>query len=332
MKKWLLFLTLAIFSCKKEQPPVADAPAPEKDAPAENHDCQPLPPPPPGFHYVDSTADPYKNVISFFYNPVAGNEVLVVVEGTVLGANQLRNVNLKTGQTKILGNLDKYLPDVNASGWIVFSDVENNIYKVKTNGDSLVKLTNNQRAHDPKWHPDGRSFFYLQDEYAGMGSKLIRAHADGTPYQSWDHSLPYSAPLQKADKLLLQKQQGNVVRVVELDLDSLTEREIFTAAYNMAEGRSELENFFVDANDQYCFWSNKHGIMRRDLHTGSTDTLFRNCETSKYMRAWRSGNENEISVANHRIRVAHKQYLVHEYYAVEHHLPTSQSRTLSIFP
>ena len=79
------------------------------------------------------------------------------------------------------------LPDWSPDGeWIAFVGPAKNIWKIKSNGDSLTQLTSGRRTFFPDWSPDGAKIAYDQSiATAGHPSGIWIMNADGTN----DHNL-----------------------------------------------------------------------------------------------------------------------------------------------
>ena len=74
------------------------------------------------------------------------------------------------------------LPDWSPDGeWIAFVGPAKNIWKIKSNGDSLTQLTSGRRTFFPDWSPDGKKIAYDQSiATAGHPSGIWIMNADGS--------------------------------------------------------------------------------------------------------------------------------------------------------
>lgn len=74
------------------------------------------------------------------------------------------------------------LPDWSPDGeWIAFVCPAKNIWKIKSNGDSLTQLTSGRRTFFPDWSPDGTKIAYDQSiATAGHPSGIWIMNADGS--------------------------------------------------------------------------------------------------------------------------------------------------------
>jgi hypothetical protein len=328
-----LLLTLALFCCKKKQDP---APAEESPvaAPVSPTDtgfmCGNLPPYPEPFGWTDSTRNVNNNVLAFFSNPLNADELIVVVEGDAFGYNQMANYNLKTKTRKNLAALDQYLPSVNSKGWIVYSTAENNVFKIKVNGDSLTQLTSNSISHDAKWDGTGKFIYYLQDAYFGTPAKLIKATQAGSEVHHFPHSWPLSAPFRLSNKVILQKQTANVLTLVIADPVAQTEKELLQINY--VTGAPIFFNYLtMDHQDENFYWSNAAGIFKCNVASLVIDTLFRSCENMIYGFPLMSPKPGEMSFTIHTIKPIGPYTLLREHKAMEFNTISKDVREVRIF-
>ncbi len=329
----ILFLSLLFYAgCKKKGS--SEEPQPQQPVPVAPQDtiqfkCQDLPPDPVPFGWTDSTADPNKNVKCFFYNPLDADEVIAVVEGDMSGYNQMVNVNLRTKVRKNLAPIDDFLPSINSKGWIVYSTLDNNIYMIKANGDSLRQLTAQNVAHDPKWDNTGTYFYFFQDPYFNVPAKLIRADKNGGEVFSLPQGTPLYAVLRSNEKVVYQKKGASDVTLVLRDFTTQEESELIKG--NLLPGGAPFFNYLtVDQIDENLYWSNKYGIFKWNFSTRKTDTVFKNCENMIYDFPMMS-RSNEMTYSLHTIKPVLHYFLLHEFAAMELNNLSREKREIRIF-
>jgi hypothetical protein len=109
-----------------------------------------------GYTYI---FDPNSTTAPFF-NPNNDNEFLFVSPSTEnIYEKCIRIFNLQTKYiyTIYTGSLC-CAPRWGKNDWILFGQNDENIYKIKSNGDSLTKLTSLNNLHHPIWNYDGTKF------------------------------------------------------------------------------------------------------------------------------------------------------------------------------
>src|SRR5688572_8445948 len=137
---------------KEDPPPVIVEPPPPVVVP---DDCKPLPETPEPFGWYDSTIDVNRNINAYFVNPISPDEVIYIVNGDIQGYNKMFAYHIPSKQATYLANVGEFLPSMNSRGWLVYGTSDNNIFKIKVNGDSLRQLTQGNVYQDAKWDHTG---------------------------------------------------------------------------------------------------------------------------------------------------------------------------------
>ncbi|WKZ65099.1 MAG: hypothetical protein QY325_10035 [Flavobacteriales bacterium] len=129
------------------------------------------------------------------FNPANGDEILVQRDpnGGGWANSQFYRLNLSTGTFQLVHEgAFTYSPAWGPSGWIAFTQASApnwNIWKVKSNGDSLTQLTFTGNCFRPIWNPDGTEIGYSTGNLsqAPLNSLSIRIAADGSAIDTlWD--------------------------------------------------------------------------------------------------------------------------------------------------
>jgi hypothetical protein len=325
---FLLFL-----ACKPK-----DKTAPEDPAPATSYltvdtslKCHDIPPAPPPFGWLDSTLNNDENIKSYIFNPVNPDEVICLVEGDITGYNKLFTFNLMT-KTKIqLANISQFLPSVNNNGWILYSSVDNDLFMIKSNGDSVRQLSHSNFYLHPVWSFEGKKFFYFQQAVGPVNSCIIRSDPKNpSTADVIAADLPYFASLNKSDQIIYAKPKGTTATMVLLNMTTKEERELISGPYNSRTGEIHFSNVCVDRNDEYMYWTNAIGLFRLHLATLTADTLLKNCPNYTYDYPLVSFHVNELALRMHFIRPSGTT-LFHEYKALQMNLVSRQVSELRLF-
>jgi hypothetical protein len=327
-----------VFLCgchpKKNSEPEAPAETAPVSTPVATEQCRDLPPAPPNFGWTDSTVDVYENVVAFMGSPLDNDEIVCVVEGNINGFNQIFTYNVKTQQKKVLGNAGPFLPSINKNGWVVYSTADNNIYRIKANGDSLQQLTNNLASMAPKWDYSGTAIIYFQEATIGTPASSMVKLKFGSSNNNYVYptSLPHHASFNKKDKVLFLKSSNTTVTIIERDLVSQTERLLISGPYEPQSGKVHFNHLCVDANDEFFFWSNSLGIFRCNLTSLNVDTLFKNCPASEYLNPITLPNSFELNISNHTKTPINNSVLFHQYKPLQVNLTSMIKTEIRIFP
>jgi hypothetical protein len=101
-----------------------------------------------------------------FYNPHSNpnnkDEFVFWLESSTYQGIHTYNIKTKVRTLVLARNGNKGIPQSpirwGRNGWIIFGDMDKNIYKIKPNGDSLTQLTQTGREFTPEWNYDGTLF------------------------------------------------------------------------------------------------------------------------------------------------------------------------------
>lgn len=326
-------LGLGILSCTK-----SELPAPViKDVPADTSSavftCTTLPSTPVPFGWRDSTRSGEENIIQFMFNPANSNEVLYMAAGDQAGSNKLYCYHLPHKTRVFLGFCGSYAPSVNYQGWVVFSSVEQNIFKVKTNGDSLTQLSSNNVSHAPSWDYTGKYIYYYQSTFLNVGSQIIKIRPDGQFISTNPIGIPDFACFKTLNCILYQRILNNQSTLVVRDMTTQTERALISGTFSPSTGTSAFKNPVMDSYDKYVYWENQSGILRCELSSLKIDTVLKNCESVKYSRPiFQIERPDECYIAVHTLTPLLPFTLIHRYFTVEYKIKTQELRQILLFP
>ncbi len=147
---------IAILACNKDTAISYDT------CPMVVETCKSIPPyRGPGFGYKSVMSD------SFLFdmpsiNPNNANEFVFYLYCDAYKGIFTYNMQSKKRTQVTKGTMKSGVPQSQPkwgrNGWILFGDLDYNIYKVKPNGDSLTKMTKTGRNYTPDWNYDGTMF------------------------------------------------------------------------------------------------------------------------------------------------------------------------------
>lgn len=171
LKPWLLFglSGLLLTACDKE------AAAPPCDCPELKLE--------PNYQGFYPTRGPRMVYATPSFNPEKPREVAFLKfdsqDPAVAG---LWKMNLDTRQqTRVRAGRDMYLQvRWGAGGWLALSK-DDQIWKVKSSGDSLTRLTSGVAHYQPQWRPDGRQLVCWRDGSTAAEQGLVFLSSKGGP-------------------------------------------------------------------------------------------------------------------------------------------------------
>jgi hypothetical protein len=293
MKKSTLILFLAAFAlaaCKKDQ---IEAPPVEVEEPVETPDCVPLKiqkpssggilnqyflPVIPEFRHVDINPNNPDEIVLHYW------------DGNAEFRRTLARYNLKTKEKYILLETpsDGLLavstcPGWGNNDWIIFGGQPGNlqwdIFKIKSNGDSLTRLTFRSNIHLPVWNWKGNKFLC----YPGLNSPNIslifneygtkedtiwggfRAGGQG----SWRHPnglLAFYSPGKKS-LLINNPEKDTLVLSIPIPIET----------------RSAISGGAIWIDEEHVVWSYEPGVFRTNILTGESVQLISSCDAIIYL-------------------------------------------------
>ena len=127
----------------------------------------------------DSYSFPKYQYGAAYFNPNNSNEI--IYHRYQMGVlPEIWKMNLCTGEKyKIVDNAFGSMVDWSKQDWLAGIDAYNNLYIVKSNGDSLQHLTTGQISWDPTWYADGRSIL-IRHGNSIPTYKLMKVGIDGS--------------------------------------------------------------------------------------------------------------------------------------------------------
>ena len=104
------------------------------------------------------------------------------------------NMVTQDKSTILCGETILHRPRWSKKDWIIFDRIDNNIYKIKSNGDSLSQLTFQGNAFSPEWDIKGEKFVYADVSGNGRtaicdedGNFLYAKQSARIGYYCWQH-------------------------------------------------------------------------------------------------------------------------------------------------
>ena len=285
---FIYLLLIIIFSCHKEKKelscdidtcPISTVPA--IDTPDSSiakcyfecpTNCQP-------FYSPDS---PYSYLYPCF-NPTNPNQLAYYRRDNVNPTSEGYELWVKdfcTGEQKMITNQAFYGLDWSTKDWLAYTATNQNIWKIKSNGDSLTQLTfMGSYNRYPRWNPNGTkiayeseiqgsTFFYIMDEF-------------GNHIETID-DLAYSGRWcwVSNDEICFTKGAANgTINYTELNIYNLNTEEVrlLHTINHVNSTTGYLDSLIRDIeklpNENSIVWSAIGLVGKTDLNTGSFQVL-----------------------------------------------------------
>jgi hypothetical protein len=176
--------------------------------------------------------------------------------------------DFETGENKIVGTNAAYGLSWSAKGWLAFTGLNRQIYKLKSNGDSLTQLTKrNAYCNYPEWNEKGdkivfstdvTAYFHFLDE---QGKQIDSAYIIKAPF--------FSHKWVNDTTLLVSYSDGEVVL---LNLISKTKKEVRNRPLAL-NTLNFAKLFGYSPQSQAFYWTGINGLQKTDLQTRKTVLL-----------------------------------------------------------
>jgi len=259
----ILFVCL-IFGCTKDK---IDTPI---DGPPFVEDCEPIPPR--TDIYIGA---PYDWLIQYplielpSFNPNNSDEIVIRVHEKLSDSYfKMVTYNLTTQEKETIFEGNFFRPKWSKKGWILFSQSDFNIYKIKSNGDSLTQLTYNVPTLGHEWNLKGDRFIYKSLTHSNTA---IICDDSGVPLDTLDRST--STFSWQHDSLVTGI---SPLRLYYFDPNDDSD---FNVVLELSNGTVTTSEWLDDEN---IIWSTDEGIFRTNIYTKEKELLISSCAAKVY--------------------------------------------------
>jgi Tol biopolymer transport system component len=112
------------------------------------------------------------------FNPNNSMEIAYIKENIYEGIREIWKFNLCTGEKHLITDNARFHLDWSVKDWIVYTGTGNQLYKVKSDGDSLIQITNAPGLHrEARWNEQGSKIVYIN--WSDQGTFIILANESG---------------------------------------------------------------------------------------------------------------------------------------------------------
>ncbi len=327
-----LFCLFVLFGCKKDNSKITDNPPPIDETDSLLLNCEKLPATPQPFGWKDSTINENKNINAFFFNPLNNYEIIYQVNGDIFGYNKIFLHNINTKKNLFLFNNSNYSAQINNKGWIIFNSIDNNIFKIKVNGDSLTQLTFNNTSIDPKWDYSNTTIYFFKKATLTSPSLLTQINTKGQELNSVPIEYANTAFAKKTSKLFYLKNYSNRITVFLKDIATNSETLIISSNKQSNAQQNDFFNLSIDNTDENMYWTNFDGIYKYSLSSSKIDTLYKNCGNSLFINPILSIRNNIMTFVHKKIKVINNNILFYNYKCYQLDLKTKEVKSIEIYP
>jgi tricorn protease-like protein len=215
------------------------------------------------------------------FNPKNSNEIIYVQGNKTDNKSYIVKYNILANQeTYIIDNILRR-PDWSSKDWIVFNHGDNQVWKIKSNGDSLTLLTPDLKGgHNAVWNQDGNKIAYVYEggpsDYTLICDETGK-HLDSLPYFSF--------------YLNQWSSDGGNICGLSNDYANVLYQNVYTHAVyhptnNVLDEHSTnmiyLDGIAWTPDSKFLIWANPHGIYKTNINTWETKKIKTACASKYY--------------------------------------------------
>jgi len=168
-----------------------------------------------------------------------------------------------------------------SNNWLIYAQIDGNIYKCKPNGDSVVQLTFNNGNFYPVWSNDGTKFIAENINISGGGSLIY----------SKDGQILDTIEIYSPEPFSQWNSNDNVISGLFNVYTFNTNTKVKTNYYSINNG-SLLGCFWLNNNE--FLWSYKYGIFKTNIGTNETTLIKQTCNSSYYANPTYNSSTNKV--------------------------------------
>lgn len=228
-----------------------------------------------------------------FYSSVNPVEIFYIQNYNEVGhPNELRSRNLITGTDRLIVSDGVWgQSDMNSGEWILFNHADNQVWKIKSNGDSLTQLTVSGLNHSARWSPTGDRFIYRHE--SGSAYYAIIADVDGNPLDTLN-GFNYAYGDWSPDGMCIScwEMNGGLPTIIYYDLNDQTTHAV--TSLSNADNIVYSQNWSPDGESIYL--TAHDGIYKVNVATHTCVLLMASCESKTHFFVCVSPTGGKIAV------------------------------------
>lgn len=213
------------------------------------------------------------------YNPNNSDEICYLKLTQNPYAAELRKHNFATNEDMLLASPMWGKPYWSTSGWILFNKGDNQIWKIKSNGDSLTQLSDPMQGSyfSASWNEAGEKIAYRKHGTSGYLS--IVTNQSLMPLDTIEGYTIVGGTWHGNMLAFGNTLNGNVSFVI-YNSDTKETIEINTNLHNTGKGENVKGLVWLSSNE--LMWNNNFGVYITKVSSGQTEELRKLC-TSKIL-------------------------------------------------
>ncbi|MBW6484053.1 MAG: hypothetical protein K0B10_13455 [Vicingaceae bacterium] len=207
------------------------------------------------------------------FNPNNPNEIIFVRGYYSTQSNELVKYNLITkNETVLLSSTQIWgHPNWGINGWILLNKGDNQVWKIKDNGDSLTQLTT-QFGIDAIWSPNGNEFAY----WVQIGS------VDYTFFSDINGNVLDTLLYPNIAYQAAWSPDGSKIATLGLSYINLNTKQTISVHTSLNPPYINSVGWLSDS--ETIIWSSNDGFYKTNINTNTTTRIKTACSSKKYIR------------------------------------------------
>jgi hypothetical protein len=217
------------------------------------------------------------------FNPINQNQLICYYSGYFTDyKSSLVTYDLNTKEfSSILIDPQLFsLPEISSNGWLLLTLSDSQLWKVKTDGDSLTQLTSGGLNANFTWSPNAEQFIYSTTLLTGIFQTLI-ADKNGTTVHTFPEHFIAKKPTWSADGNFIAYVEENSMDISIVYTDSWEIENIIKTSGEYDDNETVLD-IEIYPDSKYIIWTTETELRKTDISTGHTEILSSTCDSKSY--------------------------------------------------
>jgi len=219
---------------------------------------------------------PITNVKAPYFNPNNKDEIIYRLESyTESGgfiSSHLWKINLIAKENELLIDDVRYNPKWGISDWLLFNRRDNQVWKMKSNGDNPTQLTFGETHISPDWNPDNDIFVCKT-----FSNLTLTISDEGNILDTLTNVFYYRGKWSPDEKYIAATTYSGGVDVNNLETGEVIR---FQSEFDIFKGNGRGMSWTPDG--KYLIWTASEGVFKSDMETFSTIMIKKSCESLGY--------------------------------------------------
>lgn len=265
---------LIFFACKKETP---DLPLPSNGL-EDDSECLPIASPDTTLNWLIGYSNHLKMMPCF--NPSNNNEFLYIDRLPGSPFSDMCIYNLSTGESSCIlsGQTYLYQPRWHANGWILFRGNGDNVYRIKSNGDSLLQITTSSVFQRPVWRPDGQA--WISNNAVDFGGDIDVFDLEGNLITVIPGEEFFLGDWSESNRIVTRSYNSGVYQLAWTDAENVFWQ--YVDFDNNSPQMSVQDLKWIPMSDEVMFSQGGADISRINVLTGEKTMVREGCGTRFY--------------------------------------------------